>query len=172
MATHPNFTEQQVAAAIRAGLPNRPDVALTASDAPERAATYRDSLAHYREHVRKSLAERDYRQAAEKSWGAYTQSVKAISADHGLRVRSHTNILRVSEQLMTLVSQSDPVAGVILDNGADSAHSMHIHFYENDLPDATVIRRAERVEDAINLLQALFSGNGNGAEESQPEAVK
>lgn len=157
MTTQPNFTQQQVADAIRAGLPNRPDVALSVSDAPERAATYRDRLAHYREHVRKSLAERDYGQAAEKSWGAYSQSVKAIATDHGLRVRSHTNILRVSEQLIALVSQSDPATGVILDNGADSAHSMHIHFYENDLPDATVIRRAERVEDAIDLLQTLFS---------------
>ena len=171
MTTRPNFTPQQVAATIRAGLPNRPDVALSVSDAPERAAAYRDNLAHYREHVRKSLAERDYRQAAEKSWGAYTQIVKSIAADHGLRVRSHTNILRVSEQLIALVSQSNPADGVILDIGANSAHSMHIHFYENDLPDATVIRRSEQVADAIDLLQTLFSNNGNGAGQSQSEAT-
>ena len=172
MTARPNFTPQQVAAAIRAGLPNRLDVALSASDAPERAATYRDSLTHYRERVRKSLAEHDYRQAAEKSWGAYTQSIKSIAADHGLRVRSHTNILRVSEQLIALVSQSDPADGVVLDGGANSAHSMHVHFYENDLPDATVIRRSEQVADAIDLLQTLFSNNGNGAGQSQPEATK
>lgn len=162
---------ERVADAIRAVLPNRPDVVLSAQEASDLPAVYRDSLRHYREHARTSIEVGDFRQAAEKTWGAYTQTIKAIAADHGLRVRSHFNILRVSEQLTTLVAHSDPNAGTVLDNGADSAHSMHIHFYENDLPDATVIRRAERVADAIDLLQTLFSDNGNGAGQSQPEAT-
>ena len=118
--------------------------------------TYRDNSAHYREHVRKSLDAGDYRQVAEKSWGAYSQIVKAIAADHNLRVRSHTSILRVSEQLVALVSRADPVAGSLLDNGMNSAHSLHIHFYENDLPYETVTRRADAVAAAIELMQELF----------------
>ena len=118
--------------------------------------TYRDNLAHYREHVRKSLEAGDYRQVAEKSWGSYSQTVKAIAGEHRLRVRSHTSILRVSEQLVALVSSADPVAGSLLDNGANSAHSLHVHFYENDLPDETVTRRANAVAAAIDLLQELF----------------
>ena len=155
------FTPQQVADAIRAGLPNRPDVVLSASEASDRANAYRNSLAHYREHVQKSLAEGDYLQAAEKSWGAYAQTIKAIAADHQLRLRSHTNILRVSERLVSLVSLRDPAAGVVLDNGANSAHSMHIHFYEDDLPAETVIRRADGVATAIALLQELFPPEPN-----------
>ena len=118
--------------------------------------TYRDNLVHYREHVRNSLDAGNYRQVAEKSWGAYSQTVKAIAADHNLRVRSHTSILRVSEQLVALVSRADPVAGSLLDNGMNSAHSLHIHFYENDLPYETVTRRADAVAAAIDLMQELF----------------
>ena len=156
MANQPNITPQQVADAIRAGLPNRPDVVLSSSEASELAGTYRDNLQHYREHVLKSAADGDYLQVAEKSWGAYTQTIKAIAAEHRLRVRSHTIILRVSERLVSLVSLRDPASGVVLDNGANSAHSMHIHFYENDLPAETVIRRADGVAAAIDLLQELF----------------
>ena len=118
--------------------------------------TYRDNSVHYREHVRNSLDAGNYRQVAEKSWGAYSQTVKAIAADHNLRVRSHTSILRVSEQLVALVSRADPVAGSLLDNGMNSAHSLHIHFYENDLPYETVTRRADAVAAAIDLVQELF----------------
>ena len=155
MAGSPNLSPQQVSDAIRAGLPNRPDIELSDSEAEESAVTYRDHLVHYREHVRKSLDARDYRQVAEKSWGAYSQAVKAIAAGRSLRVRSHTSILRVSEQLVALVSSADPVSGSLLDNGMNSAHSLHIHFYENDLPDETVTRRADAVAVAIDLLQEL-----------------
>ncbi len=156
MATSSNLSAQQVVDAIRAGLPNRADVVLAAAESIESGATYRASLAHYREHARKSLDDGDYRQVAEKSWGAYSQTVKAVAADHKLRVRSHTSILRVSEQLVALVSGNDPGVGAVLDNGANSAHSLHIHFYENDLPDETVTRRADAVSTAIDLLQELF----------------
>ena len=127
MAESPNLSTQQVSDAIRAGLPNRPDVDLRDSEAAEAAVTYRDNLVHYREQVRKSL-----------------------------RLRSHTSVLRVSEQLVALVSSADPVAGSLLDNGANSAHSLHIHFYENGSPDETVTRRADAVVAAIDLLQELF----------------
>ena len=151
-----------MADAIRAGLPNRSDILLGEFEASELAATYRDSLGHYRHHVQKSLAEGDYRQAAEKSWGAFTQTIKAIAAEHSLRVCSDANILRVSEQLTSLVLNSDPDWGEILDNGSNSAHSLHIHFYENDLPDETVMRRTQSAAKAVDLLQELL-GSGAGS---------
>ncbi len=156
MAGSAKLSLEQVSDAIRAGLPNRPDVVLSAADSAGVASTYRGNLSHHREHVRKSLDEGDYRQAAEKSWGAYSQTVKAIAAERNLRVRSHTNILRVSEQLVALVSRVDPPSGVVLDAGANSAHSLHVHFYENDLPDETVVRRVDAVSTAIDLLRELF----------------
>ena len=161
MAGSAKLSPEQVSDAIRAGLPNRPDVVLSAAESAGVASTYRDSLSHYREHVRISLDEGDYRQAAEKSWGAYSQTVKAIAAERNLWVRSHTNILRVSEQLVALVSGVDPPSGVVLDAGANSAHSLHVHFYENDLPDETVVRRVDAVSTAIDLLQELFPADAS-----------
>ena len=96
-ATPPQFTPRQVADAVRTALrPGRPPVALSSGDAADKAAAYRDNLAHYRRHAQKSLDEGDYRQAAEKSWGAYTQTIKAIAADHRLLVPTHSGVLRVS----------------------------------------------------------------------------
>ena len=162
MVQRMEFPSEQVSEAIRTGLPNRPEIALTDSEADELKTTYRDSLGHYREHVEKSRADGDLRQVAEKSWGAYTQTIKAIAADHRLRVRSHSNILRVAERLTSLVLSSNSEMGAILDVGANSAHSLHIHFYENDLPDETVLRRAGSTAEAIDLLQEIF-GTGQEA---------
>ena len=84
-ATPPQFTPQQVADAVQTALrPGRPPVALSPGDAAGKAATYQESLEKYRRHARESLAVGDYRQTAEKSWGAYTQTIKAITADHRL----------------------------------------------------------------------------------------
>ena len=157
MVQESNFSSERVAEAIRAGLrEGRQPVDLSPTEASHQSAVYRGNLAHYREHVQKSLDEGDYLQAAEKSWGAYAQTIKAVAAEHQLRVRSHASILRVSERLVTLILSDDPDAGAVLDNGVNSAHSLHTHFYENDLPDETVTRRARAVTTAIDLLQELF----------------
>ena len=81
-APQPTFTDEQVVAAIRAAFSPRWDTSLSREEATTHAETYRANLAHYRRHVQRSLDERDYLQAAEKSWGAFTQVIKAIGADH------------------------------------------------------------------------------------------
>ena len=157
-ATPPQFTPQQVAGAVQTALrPGRPPVALSPGDAAGKAAAYRDSLAHYRRHAQKSLDEGDYRQAAEKSWGAYTQTIKAIAADHRLLVPTHSGVLRVSGQLTDLARQSgDRNTATILTRGLIAARALHIHFYENDLPDDAVILSSADVATTIDLLQRLF----------------
>ena len=86
----PSFPPEQVTEAIRAGLSQRENVALEPGEAAALTDTYLGNLDHYRQHVQKSLADGDYRQAAEKSWGAYAQAIKLIGAEHGLHVNSHT----------------------------------------------------------------------------------
>ena len=157
-ATLPQFTPQQVADAVQTALrPGRPPVALSPGDAADKAAAYRDNLAHYRRHAQKSLDEGDYRQAAEKSWGAYTQTIKAIAADHRLLVPTHSGVLRVSGQLTDLARQSgDRNTVTILTRGLIAARALHVHFYENDLPDDAVILSSADVATTIDLLQRLF----------------
>ena len=155
----PRLTPRQVTDAIRAGLrPSRRPVALSPADATAKAAAYRNSLAHYRRHAQQSLAEGDYRQAAEKSWGAYTQTIKAIAADHSALIPTHAAILRVSEALTDLADQTGGSSlAVTLDRGLVAARALHTHFYENDMPGRSVRVAASDVAAAIDLLQQLFA---------------
>lgn len=152
----PPFTPEQVTAAIRAAFSPRWDTSLTADEAVGKALTYRSSQAHYRNHVRRSLDENDYLQVAEKSWGAFAQTVKAIGADCQIQLSSHVGIYRVAGELAKLVGQTDPDAADLLDQAIARVHSLHMHFYECDLPDEVVARSASIVGDGIDLLEAWF----------------
>ena len=156
----PSFPPEQVSDAIRAGLSQRENVAAEPGEAAALTDTYLGNLNHYRQHVQKSLADGDYRQAAEKSWGAYAQAIKLIGAEHGLHITSHRTILRVAQQLASLAGQGDAELGRNLRHGLAAARSMHTHFYENDLPDETVMDSSVDVASAIALLQELFPANG------------
>lgn len=155
-APQPTFTDEQVVAAIRAAFSLRWDTSLSREDAAAHAETYRANLAHYRQHVQRSLDESDYLQAAEKSWGAFTQILKAIGADHQIKLSSHVGIYRVAGELASLVGQVDPNAEVVLNTVTALVHSLHTHFYEGDLTDAVVIQSATTVSDGIDLLQEYF----------------
>ena len=157
MAGSPNFSPLQVSDAIRAGLrEGRQPVDLSATEGPQQAGVYRGNLAHYRSHVQKSLDEDDYRQAAEKSWGAYAQTIKAVAADHGLRVTHHASIVGAADQIALLVGSVDPAVGDALRHGLSTARSLHQHWYENDLSDVTVTTDTHEVMAAIDLLHQLF----------------
>ena len=154
--SQPQFTSEQVTAAIRAAFSPRWDTSLAPDEAVNKANTYRSGAAHYRGHIRRSLSESDYLQVAEKSWGAFTQTLKAIGADHRIMLSSHVGIIRVARQLSDLLAETDPDAAKALNLASTSAHSLHTHFYENDLPDAMVADSAAAVIEAIDLLQNCF----------------
>ena len=155
-AEQPQFTPEQVTAAIRAAYSPRWDTSLSAEDAATHAATYRANLAHYRQHVQRSLDESDYLQVAEKSWGAFTQVIKAIGADHQIKLSSHVGIYRVAGELASLVGQLDPDSENALNNAIALVHSLQAHFYENTLTDAMVIWAAAATSDGIDRLQSFF----------------
>jgi len=155
-APQPAFTDEQVVAAIRAAYSPRWDTSLSEEDAAAHAATYRANLTNYRSHVQRSLDESDYLQVAEKSWGAFTQVIKAIGADHRIILSNHVGMYRVAGELASLVGQLDPDAEIALNTATAFVHSLHAHFYENDLTDALVIHSAGTVSDGIELLQEFF----------------
>ena len=155
--TTPFTTGQQVDAAIRTGLRgNRRNFSLTPSEAADKSVAYQGNLDHYQGLVEKCLADGDYRQAAEKSWGAYAQTIKVIAAAHSMNVDNHRSLLRVASELNTLAGSADPAIAARMDVGYTSARSLHQHFYENDLPDREVIKQVGYVRDAIDLLQTLL----------------
>lgn len=152
-----NLSPQQVNDAIRAGLrEGRQPVDMSAAEGSQQAGVYRGNLAHYRGHVQKSLDDGDYLQAAEKSWGAYAQTIKAIAADHRLRLTHHASIIGAADQIAVLVGLADTTAGDTLRQGLSTARSLHQHWYENDLSDVTVSANTREVINAIDLLQELF----------------
>ena len=152
----PQFTSEQVTAAIRAAFSPRWDTSLAPEEAAGHAATYRANLAHYRKHVQRSLDENDYLQVAEKSWGAFTQTLKAIGADHRIKVSSHVGLYRIAGELAELIGQVDPDVERTLNTATGLVSSLHTHFYENNLTDAVVIHSAAAVSNAIDLLQDFF----------------
>ena len=152
-----------VAAAIRAAFRVPSDSEIVPGDAPALARTYRSMMDEYRQHGRQYLASGDYRQAAEKSWGAFAESVKSIAADYGMKISFHGTIISVAGRLATLADQEDPDAGEALNQGLGLARSLHQHFYENDLPSEQVIFSAERVAAAIDLMQQRFASGANGS---------
>lgn len=157
-----NLSMQQVTDAIRAGLrEGRQSVELSPTEASQKSAVYRSNLAHFRNHMQKSLDEGDFLQAAEKSWGAYAQAIKAVAANHGLRVTHHASIIGAADQIALLVRSSDTVAGDTLRHGLSTARSLHQHFYENDLSDATVAMNSHEVVTAIDLLRDLFPADAS-----------
>ena len=157
-----NTNGQDTAAIIRAALRGRSDSELAPEDIPAFAQNYRNGMNHYRRRGREFLAEGDYRQAAEKSWGAFAQSVKSIAADYGMRISFHGSIISVAGHLASLAAQDDLDAGAVLSDGLGQARSLHQHFYENDLPPEQVIFSTQRVSAAIDLMQHRFTPGANG----------
>ena len=166
-----SFTEQQVNGAISVGLRGiRPgSYTLPPQEAALKEATYRNNLDHYRSVAQQCLADGDYRQAAEKLWGAYAQTIKAACAGYGVNLTMHRSLVSVAQEFTALAGANPDVAGpdavTRLQTGFVSARSLHQHFYENDLADAEVAREAEDVMAAIDLLQRLFyrDGRNDGA---------
>lgn len=159
---HGNPNGADVAAAIRAAFRVSSDSEIAPSDAPSLARTYRSMMEEYRQHGRQYLADGDYRQAAEKSWGAYAESVKSIAADYAMKISFHGTIIGVAARLATLAAQDDPDAGAVLQQGLGLARSLHQHFYENDLDPEAVHFSADTVGAAIDLMQQRFAAGANG----------
>ena len=148
-----------VAATIRAARNMRIDAEIPQDEVVETAGKYRDILSHYRQHSRECLDAGDYLQGAEKSWGAYAASIKAIAADYGLKISFHGSIISVASRLSTLANRDDPGAGTILRAGLHSARSLHQHSYENDLEPDVIMPGADDVNAAIDLMQQKFSAS-------------
>ena len=155
---------RDTAAVIRGAFRLPSDAEIPPGNAPGTAQNYRRIMDDYREHGRRYLASGDYRQAAEKNWGAFAESVKSIAADYGMKISSHGAIVSVAGRLSALAAQDDPAAGALLRQGLGLARSLHQHFYEDDLPADDVIYSAGVVAEAIDLMQRRFGlGGNNGA---------
>ncbi len=148
---------KRVAERIRSAAGNtRQSAALSPQDAGERFARHRDGEAHFRAAAEECLARDDDLQAAEKSWGAFAQAVKAASALHGRELKAHFAVVRVAHALAEIIAETDPTAADRVRHGLAAANTLHQHFYEQHLSRDLVCALAADVAAALDVIENRF----------------
>ena len=96
------------------------------------------------------LVEKDYPQASEKLWGAAVEIVKAVAASRGEPLGAHKSVGRFIVKL----HREHPEWRLQETYGL--AETLHINFYEDNLPEELVEMRAEAVRGFIERLRELL----------------
>lgn len=96
------------------------------------------------------LEKKDYPQASEKLWGAAAEMIKAVAAKRGVALGTHRSLAEFVEQLHREYPELD------LARAFDAAEGLHVNFYEDHLPEATVKRRADSVREFVRRMEQLL----------------
>ena len=104
----------------------------------------------YLREAEELLARGDYIQASEKLWGAAAEVVKAVAASRGVTLGTHKSLVRY----VLALHKQYPEFG--LRQGFVMAETLHINFYEDNLPEEEVKLRAEEVKSFINKMKQLL----------------
>jgi hypothetical protein len=111
---------------------------------------YRRLNGKYLHEAEELLAKKDYPQASEKFWGAAAEIIKAVAAKKGITLGTHRSLAEYVEKLQEEHPKLD------LARAFDAAEGLHINFYEDHLPEATVKRRAEAVREFVKRMEQLL----------------
>jgi hypothetical protein len=104
----------------------------------------------YLKDAEELLAKGDYTQASEKFWGAAAEMVKAVAAKHGVRLGTYKSIVRYVLE----VDKKHPEWR--LQEAFAQAETLHVNFYEDNLPEEVVKVRAETVKRIIEKLKPML----------------
>jgi len=96
------------------------------------------------------MKKRDYVQASEKFWGAAAEIIKAVAAKRGENIGTHKGVGR-----FVLNLHNERPEWQLLDSYA-AAETLHVNFYEDNVPEELVKIRAEKVKDLIDKLRGLL----------------
>ena len=91
----------------------------------------------------------DLRQAAEKGWGAAAQMIKSVAEQRGWNHQSHRFIADAVKRL-TQEANDPEIATCFV-----SARSLHMFFYEGDLPDFLVPSHLADVQTLVQKLRGI-----------------
>ena len=102
--------------------------------------------------AQEELEKNDLRQAAEKGWGAAAQMIKALAEERGWEHQSHRSL---ADTVKRVVRERDDqeIARCFV-----AARSLHMFFYEGDLPDFLVPSHLEDVRTFIQKLRSIQNG--------------
>ena len=106
------------------------------------------------EEAEELLTSGEFRQAAEKFWGAVAQAVKAIAEERGWEHYRHHHL---AEAISRLVAETGDVELSLL---YASAERLHANFYEGFMTEAEVRAHAENARKLITKLRGLLASSG------------
>ena len=93
------------------------------------------------------LDQGDLRQASEKGWGAAAQMVKAVGQHRGWPHDGHAALFQVVRRLTDESGDNELVRLFQI------ANSLHINFYEDWIPRASVFESLRAVGELVNKLE-------------------
>ena len=113
------------------------------------AESYHDASLHLLEQADAELMAGDFRQAAEKAWGAAAQITKAVCVKRGWSHQSHAALRRANKRLAEELGDNE----IRLLFGA--AQNLHTNFYEDFYNEAEVSLGIRDVQQLIEKLGPL-----------------
>ena len=155
------YTEPDIAGAVAHGLAaanDQPDPEFDDSCSPQK---YASMAQNFRASAWEHLDKGDLPQASNKAWGLVAETVKAISAHHGLIIHSHRAIWMVATALARLVGDSgDMETRRWINNSFVVARNLHSNFYDGRAPEDEVRAGLILCEELSERLYELFGPGG------------
>ena len=151
------YPRADISAAVASALFIANDSPQPDKDALHSSLKYAALAQNFRNGAWRHLDDGDLPQASNKAWGLVSETVKAISAEHGGFLHTHRSILEAVWGLARLPYNAGDVATMHqINNDFAVARSLHANFYEDDLPVVAVLSGLIKCEELSELLYALF----------------
>ncbi len=110
---------------------------------------YADASLHLLQQANAELIAGDFRQAAEKGWGAAAQITKAVCIKRGWAHQSHAALRRANRRLADEVGDED------IRLLFKSANLLHVNFYEDSYNESEVSEGIQDVQRLVDKLRPL-----------------
>ena len=117
--------------------------------------------AHLLAQARQELADGDLPQASEKSWGATTQILKAITAQRGWEHSRHLHCHRIISRLRAETGDGE------IRRLFNTASALHENFYQNDMQIGDVADGPDDVEGLLGKLLTTLTQTCSFADREQ-----
>ena len=151
------YPHADIVAAIASALFIANDTPQPEKDALHSSLKYAALAQNFRNGAWRHLDDGDLPQASNKAWGLVSETVKAISAEHGGFLHTHRSILEAVWQLARLpYNAGDTATAHRINRYFEVARAQHANFYEDDLPVLSVLGGLIDCEELSELLYALF----------------
>ena len=113
----------------------------------QKMTTYAALNRKYLRELNDLLAKHDLPQASEKLWGAFVDAVKPVAESRGQMLGTHRSVA----QFILMLNKEYPE--LRLHDAFRHAEGLHTNFFEDQLPEESVLLSADVVRQAIERLR-------------------